>query len=411
MSNSSCTRVVPKNLFLSAQRALSEQTIRSAGVTHSNIRDLCTLITLSVLYDDVETLGSKAELSKDSKPNIAPEYEKIRDLTGLQIKVGPTPAEFDETLKESISFAIRPFARANKNITLSELKARLGESLRAETSDQPDYWEDFAEGQKLLQATNLNEFGTSPENFWLRSFLYAGLASTRKRPFVPDAIRSWGMHQTSSVGADYGQHLEQIIEAKYPPSRMWELIRDSPFPIPPFAATVFLRAGSTHRNIPTALRILREDMTPVRDALSSFQREKDTADYSGLVTIFGQSHTPDSKITNDDRVRNAIEALRKATVAVPPQILVLKPVFDMVKSVTSLVTNLVSPSPRIFGAFKDGLDVLSKKKDVTSRADTAAFVEVHHRLGWALRGWFNSGIRLEDMFGPIRDDEPSGIEP
>ena len=285
------SRIVPKNLFLSAQRGLSEEAVRAGAVTHSNIRDLCTLITLSMLYDEIETLGNKAELEEDCKPYIAAEYQSICDLTGLKINVGPAQHELNEVLKESVSFAVRPFVKAARKIELDALEDKLSKSLRDETSDQPDYWEDFAEGRRLLLAKALDEQSTESENFLLRSFLYAGLASNRQRPFVPDAIRSWGMHQITVPSSDYGEDLERIIEAKYPPGRMWELIAGSPFPIPPFAATVFLRADSKRQNLPKAIKSLRDDLTPVRDALAHFQREKDTADYRGLITIFGKVHT------------------------------------------------------------------------------------------------------------------------
>jgi hypothetical protein len=406
MPNTSSARVVPKNLFLSAQRALSEPAIHLKSVTQSNIRDLCTLITLSVLYDAVETLGSKTELDTNNKPYIAQEYQSIRDFTGLEITIGPSPSEFEETLRQSISFATRPFAAAGKNVALEELKNKLSNSLRLETSGGPDYWEDFAEGQRLVLTKDLKDQSIEPENFWLRSFLYAGLASIRKRPLVPDAIRTWGIDQASACPSDYGQRLEEVIKGKYSPRKMRELIVDHPFQVPPFAAAVFLRAGSDRRRIPGELKALRDELASVRSALSGFQRERDTADYRGFLSVFGKPHTEDSVIALDDRVHYALESLRKVKVPVPPQFFVLKPVFEMVKSAASLFTNLVSPFPRIVAASRDLVDLASKVTEVESSGDNSALVEVHYRLGWTLRDWFNSGIRLEELFGPIQDDEP-----
>ena len=117
-------------------------------------------------------------------------------------------------------------------------------------------------------------------------------------------------------------------------------------------------------------------------------------------------HTRDSRIDVDERVRDAVEALRKLTVPVPPQIIVLKPVFELVKSAASLFMNLVSVLPDPSKAGKDIIDIASRVKDLKSAGDSSAFIEVHHRLGWTLRAWFNPGIRLDEMFGPIRDDEP-----
>jgi hypothetical protein len=129
-------------------------------------------------------------------------------------------------------------------------------------------------------------------------------------------------------------------------------------------------------------------------------------DYRGLITIFGRAHTPGSKIAVDERVRDAEEALRRLKLPIPPQFLVVKPVFDVVKSAASLVVNLVSPVPQAFKAGKDLFDLFSSAQDVRSWSDTSAFLEVHYRLGWTLREWFNSGIRLERLFGPIQNDEP-----
>jgi hypothetical protein len=400
-----CVRIVPKNLFLSAQRALSEEVIRAGQVRESNLRDLCTLIDLSVLYDGIETLGSGVELRKEQKPHISSEYENIRTLTGLTIAVGPAGPDFENVLRESLRFAVEPFALAGQDIKLGELKARLAGSLRVATSDGPDYWEEFAEGERLL-TKRLNVETSEPEKFWLRSFLYAGFASARRSPLVPDAIRSWGMKMSRPQASDYGDELQKVIEGKYPAEQMQELIVDSPFPVPPFAAAVFLRANNDRRNLPRALKELRDALSPVRFALAGFQREKDTADYRGMITIFGRSHTLGSKVVVDERVRDAMEALRKVNLAIPPQLLVLKPLFNMVQSASALVTNLMSNSPQAFKAGKDLVDVISAAREAESWSDRSAFVEVHYRLGWTLREWFNSGIRLERLFGEIQSDEP-----
>src|SRR5690348_3684620 len=103
MPNSPSLRIVPKNLLFSAQEALSESAVHEGHVTESNLRDLCTLITLSVLYDEIETLGSANELDKFNKPDIARGYDAIRAMTGLCITVGPTPCEFDDVLTKAIT--------------------------------------------------------------------------------------------------------------------------------------------------------------------------------------------------------------------------------------------------------------------------------------------------------------------
>src|SRR5215831_15878454 len=93
-------RVVPKNLFLSALTALDGPT-EKGKTAESNIRDLCTLITLSMLYDELETLGHKDELDGHSKPHIAEGYARIRELTGLDIVIGPEPEEADSIIRAS----------------------------------------------------------------------------------------------------------------------------------------------------------------------------------------------------------------------------------------------------------------------------------------------------------------------
>lgn len=399
-------RVVPKNLFLSAQRALSDNAVHAKSVTKSNLRDLCTLLSLSVLYDEVETLGNKGEFDEGSKPYIAPEYKSIQELTGLKIRVGPSPEEFDSVLRKSISFAVEPFSNAGKNIDIDRLKIEIGTSLREGVSTIPDDWKDFAEGEKLLLNHGLEDKRSGAERFWLRSFLYAGLAASRRRSLVPDTVRSWGLPDLIGARPDYARALETAIEHKYPPDKVRALLLDSAVPVPPFAAGIFIRAGNSRHKIAHELKALREELTPVRTALQSFQLENEIGDYRGFITVFGKAHTADSKMAVDDRVADAVEALRIAKLPIPPQLVALKPVFDAVWSSASLFINLVSASPKAIKAAKDLLALALQVQDVRSAGDRTAFLEVHYRLGWDLREWFNHGVRIEDMFGPIQDDEP-----
>ena len=142
-----CPRVVPKNLFLSAQAALSEEAIQKKRVTESNLADLCTLITLSMLYERVETLGSREELDKWNKPNLVEGYDSIRELTGLEVS---PQVDFEDVLRHSLGYAIGPFDRAGININRDQLRTELSNSLRQGISTSADHWEQFTEGERLF---------------------------------------------------------------------------------------------------------------------------------------------------------------------------------------------------------------------------------------------------------------------
>jgi hypothetical protein len=260
------SRIVPKNLLVSATRATSDKAVHEGTVRKSNVRDLCTLIDLAVLYDEVETLGSRHELDKNHKEHIAPEYASLKANTGLTIKVGPDDDRtYEETFKQSVAAAAQVFTLEEKVADPEQLRSVLGTALRIQVSDQPDYWEDLDEGRKLLQAKTLDGQLKESEKFWLRTFLYSGLAAARKLPWVPDAIRAWG-NASGLKGKpdDYSSQLQRAIRSKYPDDSIQNLILDAPFPIPPFAAAVFLNTKGDRKRIWEEVKKLREDLSNVR---------------------------------------------------------------------------------------------------------------------------------------------------
>jgi hypothetical protein len=401
------SRIVPKNLLVSATHALSDEAVFSSTVRESNVRDLCTLIDLAILYDEIETLGHVAELNANSKPDIAKQYDCIHQLTGLKIAVGPSAELFNKTLAESAAFATYVFARNRKTVPQDELSHILAGSFRHEVSDRPDYWKDFDEGNQLLSTEKLDRVFSLSEKYWLRTFLYAGLAKTRGLPFVPDAVRTWGNSDIVNPNADYTQQLESAIRSKYPDENLQNLILDAPFPVPPLAATVLLRTNGDRKKIRDEVVILRDQLKSVREALSSLQREKDTADYSGLITIFGMPHTDESKSRLDDRVRDAIDALRKLKLPIPRSFLIIRPIYSVVSTFASLVTNPIRSTFDLVKKAKDLYELNSAGSELHSWSDRSAFAEVHYQLGWTLGSWRNEGIRLKDLFGDIQDDTPA----
>jgi hypothetical protein len=400
-----CPRIVPKNLFLSAQRALSDETIRAQKVTVSNLSDLCTLISLSMLYDNIETLGSQRELDPDYKPHIAPEYDRLRQLTGLEISVGPRPSELDDVVNQSVPFAIVPFLQ-NLDFDPKRLKSDLKRCLREGISDGPDYWEDFAEGERLSLEHAPGAKRSMAEKFWQRSFIYAGLAESRHGALVPDTVRAWGIARPKTGSHDYARDLEDAIAHKYPPGRLRQLVLGTGIQVSPFAAVVFLRAGKNHKKIPEVMKELREEMAPVRSALSSLQWERELGDYRGFITIFAKAHNEDSRLAVDDRMEDAIQALRSAKFPIPPQLVALKPAFDVVWSAVSLIKSLAGHSPAALSTIKTLIGLAHHAQDVQAADNRTAFLEVHYRLGWDLKEWFNCGVDVRDLFGPIHDDEP-----
>ena len=205
---------------------------------------------------------------------------------------------------------------------------------------------------------------------------------------------------------DYAQRLEAAIRAKYPDEDVQNLILDAPFPVPPFAAAVFLKTKGDRARIWDEVRSLRNQLKPVRTALSMLQRERNTADYSGLITLFGVPHSDDSKLRLDDRVRDALDTLRDLKLPLPKQVLVLKPIYDIVKAAASLLVQPIESSSELFQKARELSELRSKGKELQLWGDRSTFAEVHYQLGWKLRSWLNEGVKLGDLFGPIQDDVP-----
>jgi len=151
---------------------------------------------------------------------------------------------------------------------------------------------------------------------------------------------------------------------------------------------------------------LREDLSNVRKTLSSLQLERKTGDYSGLITIFGQHHTAASKDRPDGQVQEAIETLRKLKIPLSPQLLILKPVYQIAKDAASLITDPIGGCTKAFEAANKLREVVTTGQELESWSDRYAFAEVHYQLGWSLRSWLNEGVRLSDLFGTIKNDEP-----
>jgi hypothetical protein len=134
--------------------------------------------------------------------------------------------------------------------------------------------------------------------------------------------------------------------------------------------------------------------------------ERKKGDYSGLITIFGQRHTAASKDKLDDQVQEAIQTLRKLKIPLPPQLLILKPVYQIAKDATSLITDPIEGCTKVFEAANKLREVVTTGKELESWSDRYAFAEVHYQLGWSLRSWLNEGVRLSHLFGTIKNDEP-----
>jgi hypothetical protein len=399
-----CPRVVPKNLFLSAQAALSEEAIQKKRVTKSNLADLCTLVTLSMLYDRVETLGTREELDQWNKPNLVEGYENIRELAGFEVS---PQVDFEEVLRHSMGYAIGPFDRAGVNIDRDQLRNELANSLRQGISTSADYWEQFTEGERLFLKRPVGSERSIEENFWLRSFLYAGLAEFRQGVLIPDSVRSWGFPSDFVPRHDYGRDLEEAIQQKYPPEKLRKVILGSPIPVPAFAAAVFKRTGGDRRRMREEWRQLREEMAPVRSALAGLQWERAVGDYRGFATLFGKPGSLDSQLAVDGRMADAVQTLRGAKFPLSAEAVALKPVFDLGWSLYSMVKDLISDPPKAFSAGKAAIETAIGVRNQQAMEDPTAFLEVHYRLGWDLRAWFNGGIHMDKLFGGFDDDEPT----
>jgi hypothetical protein len=369
---------VPKNLLVSALQARDAEAIERNRVRQSNVRDLCTLITLSVLYDTLETLGHKSELNPDRKPHLAEKYQAFVDELGLTVVPGPRQDEFKSVLDEAVGRSAQAFAE-HRDLSLGAIRDRLSAALRQNTSDGPDYWQDFAEGERLLRRRHIRNTtaATDAEKFVLRSFLYAGLASVRRRPLVLDTVRAVAIKVPTQ--SNYGDALEKVVEAKYQKRRA--LIRQSPIRIHPFAEEVLRRCKGDLSELPDVVKNLRQQLRDVRVALAALEAEGDGASYDGIVTIFGSAQTTRSKVELDARVATALEALRKAQLPVPSKAYVVKPLFYVVKAAVDLVGNIPPLRSKWFSKFLSGADVISGARDLREFPDRATFLEIHHQLG------------------------------
>jgi hypothetical protein len=396
------SRIVPKNLLASAMHAVGEENYSGDPISLSNIRDLATLVNLAVLYDEIETIGNMDELNRSYKPHLAEGYQAIQNV-GLRVVIGPKEQDLGHVLSAAAGFAAEPITAAGSDVMLDALKQRLSSSFRGAMSAGPDYWSDFEEGRRLFLARNLDR-DSPAEDFWLRSFLYLGLAKIREMPFVADSVRSWGLSVPCPC-PDYQKQLETIIEAKYTPEQISKLIPDIPVPLPPLAAAVFLRAG-TRRNIMSEMKALREELTPVRTALAAFQHKRQGGEFLGYLTIFGGYYSSTAQREADENVHDALEVLRKLKLPLPPQLLAVKPASEITKSIASLLTTLLSAVSHPVKAAWEAYTLFSQANAVSSWSEKNAFVEVHHRLGWTLRTWFPHQAKIQSLFGAVVDDEP-----
>jgi hypothetical protein len=414
MPLSNATRIVSRNLLVSASQALADAIFDQNRITESNFRDLCTLINLSILYDGVEVLGSHYHLDRQNKPMVAEGYESIEQLTGLSVDAGPKPEELDAVVLEASKEAAAPFFTV-ANISRDEIMTRLRGSIRTELSDAPDYWDDFNEGRQLALGGTFKGIKFSPaqaaENFWYRTFLYLGLARVRRIPFVPDAVRGCGFPTT---GRDSGGAYDQLInavQAKWG-DQLAVLLQGTEVQIPPFAAVIFHRAGSDRSRIGPELRALREELGEVRSALLRFDLEKKAGSYgSYLQGLFPTNSTAAVRSEVDRRVQEAIANLYKQKVPLPRFMLKLRPLLSVIYETYLLVHGLL---PGEFESLKKaGLEIMqafpgiwSDLKEYQGFDESNAFAEVHYRLGWDLRSWFNTEVPLEKLFGQIQPDLP-----
>jgi hypothetical protein len=275
------TKLITQNLLVSA--AFYETGER---LTWASIQDLCALINLFCLFDNVTVLGREANPHVLRKNN-SRVFEVLDDQEFVQIHDA-----IRGNTAEEISLAARSHLRSvlPANTDVNRYDNFLRDALNPHEVwygliNVPDHGQDFGSlPEWLVNEPSYTEFLKKLENeiprsytFMARTFLYLGYADVGGFTFVPDTTRIPVVQQICDREEDLRQKLlldlrdgvlEAIREAnreqpRPPTDKIWDVIT-------PLAAIVFSRAKAKS-DIARQMAELRYDLRDVRGQLKKLE--------------------------------------------------------------------------------------------------------------------------------------------
>jgi hypothetical protein len=134
--------------------------------------------------------------------------------------------------------------------------------------------------------------------------------------------------------------------------------------------------------------MLRDELIPFRQALAGFQAEHEVGVYQGALgpLLLGTAASRGSRLDVDGKFLDAVLALKNVTMPLPPQLLLLRPVFDVLEAPVKAVKHAVTGD--FLAAGREVTDAILQAAEVKEKVDSGGFLEVHHHLGWTLNEWF-----------------------
>jgi hypothetical protein len=270
-------KLTTQNLFTSAAFYETREPL-----DWSSIQDLCVLINLFCLYDNVLVLGRDASPRSLLQQNRSSIYEVLDDQEFVQVD-----AVGDKEMAKKVSSAARSHLRsvlpAGANINkydellsgaLRPDEVYYGLTWKPDRSNKDNQnireWENHPPSDRafLAKLKNGNEMQRS-RTFMARTFLYLGYMNVRELAFVPDTTRAPLVDMISKREDDLRGSLLEVLQnsnkeqRQTQPDEIWDTIT-------PLAAIV-LHGARTRDAIARQMADLRDQMTDMRVRLRKLE--------------------------------------------------------------------------------------------------------------------------------------------
>ncbi len=247
----------------------------------SSIQDLCVLINIFCLYDNVLVLGREASPHVLLRQNRSSIYEVLDDQKFVQVD-----AVVDKEMAKKVSSAARSHLRSvlPAEADINKYDNLLSQALRADEvafglTRKPDRGEDYLtirEWEKrppsdraFLAKLENGHNAQRSMTFMARTFLYVGYMNVRRLAFVPDTTRVPLVDMISKREDDLRGSLLKVLQKsnkeqpQTQPDEIWDTIT-------PLAAIV-LNGARTRDGIARQMADLRYEMTDLRARLRQLE--------------------------------------------------------------------------------------------------------------------------------------------